>query len=380
MKSKNIFYISALMFLNSTAWSQSSSEDFNEVCYLAQNRDVLINWVMPGGKALDHYTKYGKSEGRSPNCKSVVRLNSEIISQVKNATISSRSVNGSKIELSSFMTSMAGAIGSIRWNGLEFINSYDHGRELQTAISFDGHGECYNPTEAGSDKDGSGSTSSSVLKLVDYSPSQLKTSSQMAFFMYGTRTGGGCKEGPQVNTPLSNHFLHKTVTMNYLNDPSVISYEVTLQNPPGIPKEYGVYELLTGYMTNDFQRAFAFDAKTGRVIEETQFISLVEQGFPQESYKLKRANGTAPLIVSTKNGSHALAAYFPKQRFAGTFSESDIYKFGGSGGPKGFASTKWNLVVREHSQNQQQRTFKAILIIGDLETVKAKLINIAKTM
>ncbi|MDB5036802.1 MAG: hypothetical protein JWQ35_330 [Bacteriovoracaceae bacterium] len=43
----------------------------------------------------------------------------------------------------------AGAIYSLTWAGKEFINHDDHGRELQSAISFDGYGECLNPTEAG---------------------------------------------------------------------------------------------------------------------------------------------------------------------------------------------------------------------------------------
>ena len=32
---------------------------------------------------------------------------------------------------------LAGAIVSLRWNGREFINSADHGRQLQSAFSFD---------------------------------------------------------------------------------------------------------------------------------------------------------------------------------------------------------------------------------------------------
>src|SRR5918992_2143889 len=49
---------------------------------------------------------------------------------------------------------VAGAIHSLRWRGKEFVNSYDHGRQIQSASSFDGLGECYNPTEAGSEADG----------------------------------------------------------------------------------------------------------------------------------------------------------------------------------------------------------------------------------
>ena len=50
---------------------------------------------------------------------------------------------------------LAGAIDSLTWNGKQFIDSADHGRQLQSACSFhDLRGrfvpETFNPTEAGS--------------------------------------------------------------------------------------------------------------------------------------------------------------------------------------------------------------------------------------
>ena len=57
---------------------------------------------------------------------------------------------------------LAGAIHSLTWNGIEFINSNDHGRQLQSASNFDAgsrfSGETFNPTEAGSRRDGAGPT------------------------------------------------------------------------------------------------------------------------------------------------------------------------------------------------------------------------------
>lgn len=40
----------------------------------------------------------------------------------------------------------AGAVDSLVWNEKEFINAWDHGRELQYAVTT-GDGECFNPTE-----------------------------------------------------------------------------------------------------------------------------------------------------------------------------------------------------------------------------------------
>ena len=58
---------------------------------------------------------------------------------------------------------LAGAIHSLTWNGYEFIDSADHGRQLQSASNFDAGlpltAETFNPTEAGSRMDGAGRTS-----------------------------------------------------------------------------------------------------------------------------------------------------------------------------------------------------------------------------
>ena len=55
---------------------------------------------------------------------------------------------------------LAGAIHSLTWNGREFIDSADHGRQLQSASNFDAGSrfipETFNPTEAGSRFDGAG--------------------------------------------------------------------------------------------------------------------------------------------------------------------------------------------------------------------------------
>ncbi len=62
---------------------------------------------------------------------------------------------------------VAGAIHSLTWNGREMIDSFDHGRQLQSAANFDLGSrftpETFNPTEAGSSADGRGPTSTSRL-------------------------------------------------------------------------------------------------------------------------------------------------------------------------------------------------------------------------
>jgi len=82
---------------------------------------------------------------------------------------------------------LAGAIDSLTWNGKEFIDSFDHGRQLQSAASFNFRAtdpfwaERYNPIEAGSQSDGVGKTSSSKLLSLHAQGAELQTTSRMAF-------------------------------------------------------------------------------------------------------------------------------------------------------------------------------------------------------
>src|SRR4051794_2329181 len=83
---------------------------------------------------------------------------------------------------------LAGAIHSLTWGGKEFVDSHDHGRQLQSAVNFDCAAagefwaERYNPTEAGSRADGTGEKSSSKVLRIRAEGAELKTTTQMAFW------------------------------------------------------------------------------------------------------------------------------------------------------------------------------------------------------
>ena len=90
---------------------------------------------------------------------------------------------------------LAGAIDSVKWDGVEFIDSHDHGRQLQSALNADVDGvfhvECYNPTEAGSVVDALGPKSTSRLEFLSTKDGLLTTRTQMAYWLApGMKSGG----------------------------------------------------------------------------------------------------------------------------------------------------------------------------------------------
>src|SRR4051812_13848021 len=74
---------------------------------------------------------------------------------------------------------LAGAIHSLTWAGKEFIDSHDHGRQLQSASTLDCGKrfvpETFNPTEAGSRRDGVGPRSTSRLLKISARGNELTT-------------------------------------------------------------------------------------------------------------------------------------------------------------------------------------------------------------
>jgi hypothetical protein len=112
---------------------------------------------------------------------------------------------------------LAGAIHSLTWNGKEFIDSTDHGRQLQSASNLNCGkrliDETYNPTEAGSRRDGAEKTSTSRLLSLKADGADLETSTQMAFWLApGEKSLGHLTYNDQA---LSNHLLRKHIHIGY---------------------------------------------------------------------------------------------------------------------------------------------------------------------
>src|SRR5215469_17234001 len=123
---------------------------------------------------------------------------------------------------------LAGAIASLQWHGREFINTTDHGRELQSACSFDNSpsagAETFNPTEAGSRDDSAGPNSTSRLLEITASGNHLRTRTLMAFWLApGERSEGQLARN--TNT-LSNYVLTKDITIGFQRWPQALDYRV----------------------------------------------------------------------------------------------------------------------------------------------------------
>lgn len=253
---------------------------------------------------------------------------------ISGETISSPFLN-SKIQIKT-CDHDAGAICSLTWNNKEFLNDYDHGRQLQSAASFDYQGENFNPTEAGASMYVDGlnpNPSSSKLLYSLASNNALTTQTQMAFW------------NPVNGKRLSNHIFEKRVKIGLPDLPNVIEYRTEFTIPSDESHSFGQFEVLTGYMPPSFSKFMTYDPSTN-------FLSNLSDNAGEQN---------KPIIFSTPDWQYAMAIYSPD-------SPQPAYKSAGYGRWRHPDCVKWNNVFRFNNPAGTYR-FTSYVIVGKLTDV-----------
>ncbi len=252
---------------------------------------------------------------------------------------------------------LAGAIDSVKWDGVEFIDSHDHGRQLQSAINADVDGvfhvECYNPTEAGSVADALGPKSTSRLEALSVKDGVLTTRTRMAYWLPpGFKSGGHPAQNAEL---VSNHVLTKQVRIGRPGMDHVLDYKVTFTVPGDRPHKYLQFEALTGYMPAMFSEEHRFDAKTATLVP------------------VPRGNGEVrdPIVLSTPSGSHAMGVFTPDRPPTGQPSVGyGRFEF------ESEKVVKWNCVFRRRQAEPIKPgdySFQLYVVIGTREDCRRAL-------
>lgn len=252
---------------------------------------------------------------------------------------------------------LAGAVHSLTWNGKEFIDSADHGRQLQSAANFDAGQpfvpETFNPTEAGSRRDGAGPRSSSKPLQFHAAGAELKTVTQMAFWLApGEKSAGHLARNDKV---LSEHLVTKQVRIGYKNLAQVIDYDVTFTVPKGEKHKYAQFEAVTGYMPPEFERFWSFDPRANT-------LTNLDDG-PGEQ--------PLPIVFATADGQFAMGIFSPDQPARG-FAHAGYGRFRF----KAEKVVKWNCVFRLRDANgiaAGDYRFRNFVAVGTLADVKNAL-------
>jgi hypothetical protein len=240
----------------------------------------------------------------------------------------------------------AGAIFSVTWRGVEFIDAFDHGRQLQSAAQFNGLRECYNPTEAGANADGGGRWSSSRLMSVAAKENQLETRTRMAFWLAPGEASPSCPGGARNTAALSDHAIAKTVTISK----NVIANDVTFH----VPRSYerADFEAVTAYLPAQFDTFWSYDPKADVI----------------KPLSTARGSQATPLVISTKDRRFALGVYSPSL-------PQQTHPHSGYGWQRFQTEnvSKWSCVYRLRNVQAGQYAFRCYAIVGSLDDVVATI-------
>ena len=238
-------------------------------------------------------------------------------------------------------------ICSLKFNRHDYIDGYDHGRCLQSAVSFDGLGEAFNPTEVGGYADGLLPNPSTTRLLGKVEGDRAMASEvEMAFWQGGKR---------------SAHVLRKYVTVGVL-DRNIIEHRIAFEIPAAETHTSGQFEILTGYMPAEFSWFKTFDPATGI---ETQ----LSDGPGEQAL---------PIIFCTPDERNCMGVYSPKALTGGGYGrwrfigDKCMTKAGATG------CVKWNMVSRVTRPKGTYR-FHVLTTVGTLAEVKENMVLIRET-
>lgn len=257
------------------------------------------------------------------------------------------------------------AISSLIWKNKQFVNTYDHGREFQVAAQFNGLGECFNPTEAGSANNG-GPQNMSTTRVISYDlypPDEIITYSQPAFYLnYGntncpnTGTNGGSTD------PVSNFDISKVIKVGYLDMPNVITVDTGMYIPYAVMQSN--IESLVGSMD-----MAEFPAILGPDADYTQVRPISElSGGQTWTY-------VPPILASNGDindaNNHALGIYNPHliQEHNPTLAVGH-FRWNTDGGAPGYAINSWSCVFDfPATGGPWSYSFTNYLVVGNLKQV-----------
>ncbi|XP_071087217.1 uncharacterized protein [Haliotis cracherodii] len=252
---------------------------------------------------------------------------------------------------------MGGAIDSLVWDNKEFINAWDHGRELQMVVNVHPYGECFNPTEAGGRDDGKRSTTTSKIISVIAQRNILKTTNHPAFWLRHGDHGSAASKNPSClpGVPTKNtvdtyeYDFSKTVTIGCAEMSHCIKYESMFTIGGHWPAGYVSHNIAapTGYLTGEFQILKSLNLGNGQI----------------QPYSSKY-----PVILATSDHRHAMGVYSPE----GQDTDAHFYNGALFGSAFGSGTSKWGSGFRKKAfpnGSLHKLSYVTYICVGNLDQV-----------
>ncbi|WP_294532327.1 PEP-CTERM sorting domain-containing protein [uncultured Rhodoblastus sp.] len=238
---------------------------------------------------------------------------------------------------------VAGAVDSLIFNDQQFVNSEDHGREIQVAAAFGNKNrQFFNPTEAGSAENGLGPRSTSYLMSLKLNAkNSITTETQMAYWLNPLDS---------KSESLSQDIVSTTITIGVNAMKNVINYQTIYFVPT--PRILGGVEAPTGYMPPEFSTFWIYDPNQDK-------LKNVTGNLPYQ---------TNPIILSTSDSKFAMGIYAPPQPYFYGYSATHF-----TSASMASPTVKWNAFFIENTVPTGELRFDVYLVVGSLKTVEGTL-------
>lgn len=259
----------------------------------------------------------------------------------------------------------AGAVCSIVYDGHEFVNDFDHGRQMQIAWSYNGLGEAYNPTESGSSDDFIKISSTSELLFVGADGASLITKSHPAYWQ---RPGKG-----RNTQTVTKDTLEKKLTLGYGGDPHVIVLDAAVTVSPeltGPPITKIRIEAPAFYTSGELTEHYQLDRRDGSMVKIPPPLQPEVKDRMNERVRLNMERQRIP-ILSSPDGRYAMGVYTPQ---AENFWANNSFSI-----PSDVPENVGNKVSTrfEHAAKPGQTySYRTFVVIGDLATVKNAVVKL----
>ena len=158
-------------------------------------------------------------------------------------------------------TRMGGAIDSLVFNHAEYVNAWDHGRDLTVSIDIDSDeypSPCFSANEAGAQSDAQSNKSTSVLFSISSDNNALETANQPAFWL---SPGDGCAVNGR-NVSMFNISKNVQIEFGYQGI-WWIRYSLEVQLPMDVP--HGLVVEAPVLFVNDFLDTFWWEDGDGGI-------------------------------------------------------------------------------------------------------------------
>jgi hypothetical protein len=203
------------------------------------------------------------------------------------------------------------------WNGMEFVNNADYGRQIQAAFYYPPNSGTYNPNEAGdyySRADPTTAHGSPLLQFENQGNTQITRTVPLN---WDPVAFGGDPDHPVI---WSQIVLGKDLTLNFNNMGSVAKYTTHLVLPAST--EGGIAAPAI-YLRASFNRYWTYDAPSRALMEVT---GQVPNGCPVgNEYFFHSSFGGS--IISDASGNYAMGLYAVDEEHGGTANYISMGKY-----------------------------------------------------